>query len=204
MGHAYIIGQYVPWHMNTWMAFLFFYFFSPLANTLRISSVLICKKSRFWLITGNRTSCCPMRFVIISWLNKSDSHNFVNRLYDYRQNWTPLSRYYRYIFLFFQARIHNDITITKKKEVKCKPRMLNHHKYTFIDTVYVTVNLHNIRQMLMMKYAPLNITSPPPNSYCKKPSVKIAPPDILGNYPQIQSKTRKTVNKPLKKGLWKI
>ena len=47
-----------------------------------------------WLI-GNKTSCRPIRSVIILAMNKSDSRCAVVRFcyhsYDYRPNWTPLS-----------------------------------------------------------------------------------------------------------------
>ena len=63
---------------------------------------------KLWLIIGNRTLCHPIRSVIVSWLNKSDSRYVVvlNHSYDYRPNWTPLSPviityYYDYDYDYF-------------------------------------------------------------------------------------------------------
>ena len=52
---------------------------------------------KLWLI-GNRTSCRPIRYVIILVIKQiglpqaaTRSSDFVNHLYDYRPNWTPLN-----------------------------------------------------------------------------------------------------------------
>ena len=53
------------------------------------------RKLQFLWLIGNKTSCRPIRSVIILVMNKSDSRCVVVRFcyhsYDYRPNWTPLS-----------------------------------------------------------------------------------------------------------------
>ena len=62
------------------------------------------------LLIGNKTSCRPIRSVIVLVINKSDSRCVVVRFcyhsYDYRPNWTPLSpitiTYYTQNFRVFE------------------------------------------------------------------------------------------------------
>ena len=81
-----------------------FLFFHNLATLLFLSSW----KLQFLRLIDNKTSCRPIRSVIILVINKSDSRSAVVRfcyhLYDYRPNWTPLSPItitYQWISRFF-------------------------------------------------------------------------------------------------------
>ena len=79
---------------------IFPFFFSFFNLAILFSEIVI-----LWLI-GNKTSCRPIRSVIILVINKSDSRcadvRFCYHSYDYRPNWTPLSPItitYSYMYL---------------------------------------------------------------------------------------------------------
>ena len=73
---------------------------------------------KLWLI-GNRTSCRPIRSVIILVVKQiglpqaaTRSFDFVNHLYDYRPNWTPLNpvTITNYSHRIFNVLLHFEIT----------------------------------------------------------------------------------------------
>ena len=98
-----LIGQYVSclsnWTVCAITRALKWLFFSTGSKKISEFLVFWIKKKepnisqillKLWWI-GNRTSCRPIRSVIILVIKYIGRPRFVNHLYDYRPNWTPLS-----------------------------------------------------------------------------------------------------------------